>query len=557
MKSGRIIIPKRKTTAPPITRVHKLFRLRTIVNDIPSHVPEREAGATSKDIGQILVDRKLSKTSILETTDKLKRARDHANNASFLGLLIPIPHDHEFLYKRSIFGELLSKYRFDDECPKDLHESAVFTDRIMRLKLTNPYDSRHTYSKFHCRPFLNILTILKYRGNLHIDQAHYVLSLTGDVSSEKELLKKTLDDLSEYAAYDDESIARFEKEFRMTSMKTKNEVRRSTKPLLDWVQQLDLIGTQENDWYFIKEKGLVVQKLYSSLFPIWFDKLGFDPAFATSLLLIYMYSYIKKLRISYAKLPSEAREILESLNDRFKLWDQTFWKLKQPIDFDLSYDVPWDLRDSVLAHVKKLNMIKIDPSELSLWPITRTEEQLSATGTERIQGELSKALGISIPRRECFQTDLEWQICLKLRLLQLPASPYQGEFEGETDLPMATDNPDIVVRNNVKCLVECKSASEWGKVIILSKKIGGELHMYQSYVEEINANSAVFVCEGAKFDEKRFIPSFVKEGNKLNKVVLLTWTFLDRAQKDQENLRKLYSTIENPESVTPQQRILA
>lgn len=550
-------MPKRKTTAPPITRVHKLFRLRTVVNDIPRYIPKGEAGVASRDIGQILVDRKLSKISILETTDKLKRARDHAHNASFLGFLTPIRHNHEFLYKASIFGELLAEYSFQDECPKDLHESAVFTDRIMRLKLTNPCDSRHTYSKFHCRPFLNILTVLKYRSSLHINQAHYVLSLTGDLGSDQRLMKTALDKLSGYAAYDDDSIARFEEDFKMTSPKTRKEVRRSTKPLLDWAQQLDLIGTQEDDWYFIKEKGLVVQKFYSSLFPIWFDQLGFDAAFAASLLLIYMQSYLNKSRINHEKLPQEAKETLETLSHQFGLWDQTFRKLEQPIDFDLNYDVPSDLRETVLGHIRRLNIARIDPKEISLWPITHTEGQLSTTGAERAHGELSKALGIEIPRREWFQTDFEWQTCIKLRLLQLQAAPYQGEFEGETDLPMATDNPDIVVRNSIRCLVECKSASEWGKVIILSKKIGGELHMYQSYVEEINGNSALFVCEADRFDEKRFLPSFVKEGNKLSKVVLLTWSFLDKAQKDQEALRTLRSIMEDPRSATPQQRILS
>ncbi len=550
-------IPKRKTTAPPITRVHKLFRLRTVVNDLKNYVSAGAVGVTSKNIGQILVDRKLSKISILETADKLKRARDHANNASVLGLLVPIPHGREFVYTRSVFGELLSKYRFEDECPKDLHESAIFTDRIMRLKLTNPYDSRHTYSKFHCRPFLNILTLLKYRGSLHIDQLHYVLSLTEDLGSNKDLTKKVLNQFSKYFAYDDDSIARFDRNFKITTPRVRQEVRRSTKPLLDWAQQLDLIGVQDGDWYFIKEKGLVVQKFYSSLFPVWFDKLGFDPAFAASLLLVYMYAFVNGLRINRGKLPQESRKTLEAMNSQFELWDQSFRKLKQPIDFDLNYDVSWDLRESVLGHIQKLNMMKINANELSLWPIRQIENQLLTTGAERMQGELSKALGISVPRRECFQTDLEWQTCIKLRLLQLPAAPYQGEFEGETDLPMATDNPDIVVKNRVKCLVECKSTGEWGKVIVLSKRIGGELYMYQSYAEEINANSALFVCEGEKFDERKFMPSFIREGDKLNKVVLLSWSFLDRAQKDERILKKLYSTLENPETATPQQRVLA
>jgi hypothetical protein len=92
--------------------------LRTVVNEIPNYSPKGK-GVRSKDIGQILVDKKLSKTSILETTDKLKRARDHANNASFLGLLVPSPTlRREFIYRPAFFGMLLSKYKFEDECPQ-------------------------------------------------------------------------------------------------------------------------------------------------------------------------------------------------------------------------------------------------------------------------------------------------------------------------------------------------------------------------------------------------------------------------------------------------------
>jgi hypothetical protein len=535
--------------------VHKLFRLRTVVNEIPKYISKKKAGATSKEIGQILVDRKLSKTSILETTDKLKRARDHANNASLLGLLTPIPHNHEFVYKRSLFGELLSQYRFEDECPKNLHESAIFTDRIMRLKLTNPYDSRGTYSKFHCRPFLNILTLLKHR-NLHITQVHHLLSLTRDISSDKELMKKTITTFSGYSTYDEDAIAHFLKDFRMTSKQVQREVGRSTKPLLDWAGQLDLLGVQEGNWYFIKERGLTVQKFYSSLFPIWFDGLGFDPAFASSLLLVYMFAYIKDSGIKPEKLPEKANKIIKSLNEHLGLWDLSLKRLKQPIDFDLNYDVPVEWRNSVLGYMRKLNVPAVSVNEVSLWPISQIEDGLSKTKAERMQGELGKALGISIPRRECFQTDLEWQTCIKLRLLQIPASPYQGEFEGETDLPMATDNPDIVIKNSIKSLVECKSANEWGKVIILNKRIGGELYMYQSYAEEINADSAIFVCDSEKFDAKKFLPSFVKLGNKLNRIVLVTWSFLDKTQKDPKLLDALLSVMKTPESVLPERRIL-
>jgi hypothetical protein len=530
--------------------------LRTIVNEIPKYITKKAIGATSKDIGQILVDRKLSKTSILETGDKLKRARDHANNASFLGLLVPIRQDHEFAYRKSVFGEMLSKYTFQDECPKDLHESAIFTDRMMRLKLTNAYDSRNTYSKFHSRPFLNILTILKHQ-RLHISQVHYLLSITKDISSNSELMKNIVKTFSKYPMYEDDAIADFLKDFKITSEHKMREIGRSTKPLLDWAQQVGLLGLQEDKWCFITEKGLEVQKFYSSLKPIWFDEMGFDPTFPSSLLLVYMCAYIQNREIDPQKLSVEASENLNEMNSKFDLWNQSLRKLRQPIDFDLNYDIPFEWRESVLGHISKLKLGAVDANEISLWTIAQIEQRLSTTGIEKTQGELSKALGISIPRRECFQTDLEWDTCIKLRLFQLPATPYQGEFEGETDLPMATSNPDVVVRNSLKVLVECKSANEWGKVVVLDKRVGGELHMYQDYAEEINANSSVFVCDVDRFDENRFIPNFEKIGDKLDRIVLVIWSFLDKIQRDQTLLKRFIRVIGKPRAHSPKQRILA
>jgi len=224
------------------------------VNDSSQYISKEKAGVTSEEIGHILVNRKLSKTSILETSDKLRRARDHASDASFLGLLIPTRQDHGFIYQRSVFGALLSEYKFEDECPKDLHESAIFTDRIMRAKLTNPYDSRHTYLKFHCRPFLNVLTILKHQ-KLHLSQIHWLLSVTEDIGSNLRLMKKILKFFSRYPSYEEHIIARFMKDVKITTRQEKDEMRRSTKPLLDWAQQADLLGVQEDDWGFIREKG--------------------------------------------------------------------------------------------------------------------------------------------------------------------------------------------------------------------------------------------------------------------------------------------------------------
>lgn len=332
-------------------------------------------------------------------------------------------------------------------------------------------------------------------------------------------------------------------------------------PLLDWAQQVGILRIDRNNWCLITEKGTIVQEFYSSLFPVWYDQLGFDPAYPSSLLLIYNYAFLHGLRINPVKLPIKARKALKDLSSKFGLWNQSLTRLRQPLDFDLNYDVPQEWRESVFSHCenirKSIKKRKVDINELSLWSILQIENKLETTGTERYQKELSRAIGYSIPRRECFQTYLEWMTYIRLRIFELPANPYQGEFEGETNLPMATDNPDVVIKNAIRSLVECKSESEWGKIIKLNKRVGGEIQMYQSYAEDVNANSALFVCEAEGFDKDKFMRSFVSMGRKLDKIVMLTWNFLDRAQKDQKLKKRFISAIENPESIDPKKRILA
>ena len=549
---------KRTTVAPAITRVHKLFRIRTIVNDSSNYIEAGREGVDTHQIGRILVDRKLSKASILESGNKLKRARDHALNASQLGFFVPIAQDHQYFYARSPIADLIEDYGFDEECPSDLHESAVFVDRMMKLKLTNAYDSRHTYSKFHTRPFLSLLTVLKHQ-KLHLSQIHYLLSLTDDLASNPALTRRLLDTLGKYPSYDDKSVPRFIREVRLGGKRTLKEMSRSTKPLLDWAQQGGLLALGKDGWCMITENGTEVQKYYAKYLPFWYDWLPFNPALPAALIVAYNHGFANNLRVSKKKLDSDARDALESLQEEFGLWDSSFSRMKAPIDFDLNYDVPYEQRASVAACLDRiatnLGWEPVDVNGLSKHTISEIERVLSGTPSERRQTELNKALGIELPRRECFQTDLEWQVCIRLRVLKFPAGPYQGEFEGETDLPMAADNPDVVIRNSIRTLVECKSRNEWGDVVKYDKRVGGELHMYQDYAEEVNANSAVFVCDVDGFHKDAFVNTFVKQGAKLSKICLVCWSYLDRIQNDRNLLERFSATVTRPDDYGPAARI--
>lgn len=552
-------MPRRTTKAPPLTRVHKLFRLRTVLNDASRYDPSNKIGVTTEQIGKILVDRKLSKKTIIESPNKLKRARDHALNCSILGLSIPIPHGNSFRYTKSPVANLLSKYSFENECPYDLHESAIFVDRMMKLKLTNAYDSRKTYSKFHTRPFLSLLTILKH-GPLHLSQVHYLLSIHNDLNIHPKLTTNLLETFSKYRPYDEDKIECFIKDFKLSDKRTQKEIGRSTKPLLDWAQQGNLLTADKAGWCLITENGKATQEFYSKYFPVWYDQLGLNAPLQSALLLLYQYGYQNNLRVNRRKLPKEYREALDELISKYKIWNKSITKLEQPIDFSLDYDVPYKQRKEVeeyaLRIVSEIQFPKVDLYSISLQSIYQLENILEQTPTELKWVQLNKALGIKIPRRECFQTDLEWEVCIRLQVFQLPALPYQGEFEGETDLPMATDNPDIVIKNAIKCLVECKSSKEWGEVVKLSKRIGGELLMYQTYAEDIGANSALFVCSVKDFHQKDFIQSFSKRGSKLNKIVLVNWAFLEEARQDRRLLTHFINIITDPQSVKPSEKIL-
>jgi len=550
---------RRKTVAPPITRVHKLFRIRTIVNESSKYVKPGEQGVKTEQIGRILVDRKLSKTGILESQNKLKRARDHALNASILGFFVPVPQDHQFAYVKSPVASLLDQYSFDQPCPNDLHESAIFVDRMMRLKLTNAYDSRHTYSRFHTRPFLSVLTALAPQ-RLHIAQIHYLLGQTKDLASNEELTRKLLDTFAKYPSYDEKSVPRFIRDFKLGDKLTVKEMRRSTKPLLDWMQQGGLLTLDKDNMLSITENGSQVKDYYSKYFPIWYDSLPFDASLSAAVLSLYTYGIIRNLRVERKKLEPNVRETLEVLQSNFKVWDSSFSRLRSPIDFDLNYDVPFELRPEVTSHlnnlVRSLQWKDVDVNAFSTFTISEIERILTGTSSERDYIKLKEGLGIDIPRRKCFQTDFEWEVYIGLRVLQFPANPYQGEFEGETDLPMATDNPDIVLRNSIRVLVECKSRNEWGNIVKYDRRVGGELLMYQTYAEEVDANSALFICDVDGFDQDSFVKSFLKQSDRLSKICLVCWSHLNRVQKEKALWENFKNAIEKPEDLEPVERVL-
>jgi len=370
-----------------------------------------------------------------------------------------------------------------------------------------------------------------------------------------------LTNLSKYPSIDEEAIERFSREHGLTNQLVRREIGRSTKPLIQWCQQSGILTIDEDGWCRITEHGVIAHKLYSGYTPIWYDRLGFNGPTQSALLLLYSYADTINKKIDRSKLEADAKEAVDDLQKHYDIWDSGFRKLKRRIDFDFYYDVPVKLRQEVKQRVKSMsNDVGIPPPNLdalSVMSVDMLESELRLTSHEKTHIQLGEALGITIPRRECFQTDFEWQTCIRLRVLQYPAYPYQGEFEGSTDLPMASDNPDIILRNNIRTLVECKTRSEWGDVVRYDKRVGGELLMYQQYAEDVKANSALFICDVEGFDEERFARPFANVGKRLWKIVVATWKSLDLIQKEKSRQDSFAKIIEKPGDVEPSMRVLS
>lgn len=551
----------RTTIAPPITRVHKLFRLRTVVND-----STKTKIVTTEEVGKILVNRELSKASILDSPDKLKRARDHALNLTYLGLFIPHRYDHGFRYAVSPAGHLLEGYGFHDDFPRGLEESAVFIDRMLRMKLTNAYDSRTTYRRFRTRPFLSLLTVLKMQA-LHIDQVHYLLGVKEDLATDKRDTEELHSLFSRYTSNED--IVRFDKKFRLNGKLTRAEIGRTSKPLLDWCYQAGIAEMDNEFWCRIKENGVIAVNFYSRLAPVWWGDLGFDGQLQAALLLFYMALGSEGKRAERKWFEKGSFEALQALQEKLGVFDSSYSRLVKRLDFDFYYDVPVELRKGVRELVIGLSRnlgfdeaeVKQRLRQLSISTILELTEEIKRSSKSEIEfASLSKAFGMDyVPRRESFQTPFEWQVCVRLLQLGLPAHPYQGELEGVCDLPMASDNPDIYLRNGMKSLVECKSVDEWGDkggLLKLNKRVQGEMQDYQTYVEEVNANAAVFVTDCKGYYEDEFMRPFTKIFPKYTKVILVFWSFLDAARKDAPSRGKLFKAVREPHPSSAQEHVL-
>jgi len=549
--------------APPITRIHRLFRIRVIVRKA------NELGSIKdEEVGRVLVEAKLSKESTIRSPDKLRRARDHLYNATILGLLIPNRRNKEFVYQPSPYGRLLSRYSLIDEFPKDTYEASLFIERLMRLKLTNAYDWRGTYKRMRVRPLYVILKLLS-RQPLHIAQIHFSLALMrkGTIRENEKNFNQVIQNLhTEFIKSDKSNIKEFLEEFELDSKEIKADINRSTRPLIDWMRQCNLIFMDSNrEWCYLSEYGQRALEIFENYVPIWYIDLPYDSRYCAAFILL---SNLVKAglvkRVNY-------REIFKAYESELQNFSEILNLLKSSpgvkFDFDFFYDIPVKCRSEVLRILMdmlnltmpglfSLNKLKQLLIELAHRNIDEISYSLQQTGYDQETQNLSRVLGITVPRKEWFQTTFEWAVCLQLRLLKLPAYPYNGEYEDIVKLPIARDNPDIVLRDKILSLVECKSKEEWGVKLKLTKRVEGEFYAYQKYGKLLNADSVLFVCEAKEIDKEKFLEPFQRIGRDLSKILITSSNYIISCIHDEERRRKLIECIKDPESQRVEDKVL-
>jgi len=537
------------TIAPPLTRVHKLFRHRAIINDLPS------TSFDSEIISKILVKRKLSHISIITNQDHMRRGRDHLRDLISLGLVSTVATKNRNKYIKNPISNNLKKYRFKDSFPYDIYETAFFSNQLGRMTLTNPNYQRDTYDDYRCRHILNLLYLLSIRP-LNMPQIQYARSMKVDLL----LYPKKFDYLnklfSKYPKEDKRSVTDFVSSYFKTQ-KQKSEIDRSSVPIIDWLLQAGLVHKDSDNWIHISEKGDCCLDVHKQLTPIWFNDLDFPGNMTAGLLVAYNIAYVQGKIIDPSILKSQYKTPLHNLKD-VGLLTKNLKQLRYNISFDLFMAIPPKLRFEVKCIANSILIEnKIEPDFQA--PLNHTINTLlikyKQTKEEKNFSDFEGALGLILPRSESFQTEHEWKSCVQCLELELKARPYNGEFEGISDLRIATDNPDFILENGFTTLVECKSIKEWSEILKLDKRVKGEFNAYQEYVEDVGANSALFICEANKLDKKRYLDKFI-EKTTLDRIVIVNNNHLLNKKHNKRFINDLKRKLKNPLQYTMDEKIL-
>jgi hypothetical protein len=562
--------------APPITRVHNLFRLRTVLNAV-TKLHENGKIVTDDEIATLLAKKRLSKYKPKKLKDRIgRRARDHLKTLIRIGLAWRVKKGRRFDYRPTPVGEqLYHRYEFMDECPKDPFEEAIFTDRLMRTKLVNPYETK--FLDYRTRPCLTVLFSLK-QASLHLYHLGLIL---GEKEAEPHLNPQLVyERIKEFLTFglNERGVEKLVAEYRINEQKRKS-IRRDTKPILDWCRQLNLID-EKGDWYTLTNRGEIVLSKYKERYPLWYNDLGDIPNVKSALL--SFYQFLKSKGLSHTALPKKKiqvgffkgridvilREIEENIG--VVLFNKDYTKLVREVDFSLWYDVPPEVHKEIFSFIQKKLAVNIDAliQEVELKPVKELEKVFKRGDMEFKQAQakyMAKTIETTLPTEimptpgifSSCKSPFEKESLVLLRFLNLKTQKYHGVFMDYVSKSLtkyAENNPDHLITNGFHSLVECKSTGEWGKVLRITKGKLNEMLGYQKYAEEVNASSAIFVYEGEIDNISR--DDFSRILIDLDKIVIISRKFLSKSLGKPDKMKLLKDLIIKPESFRPSARIL-
>lgn len=576
----------------PITRVHNLFRIRTIVNAVTSF-NKRNIYPGDDEIAMVLAEKGLSKLRREKIKDRImRRARDHLMTAAYMGLLSR--KGRPFNYWSTTAGKMLRIYE-DKECPSDAKEEAIFIDKIMRLKLTNVYDlqQRKQYKELRSRPCLYILHALAKRKWLH---EHQIALINGarkcDPLFADRQAKRILKEIKRYAKVDKKLLSKFYKDYSISSKEMKN-MTRNIRPLLDWCESLGLVATKElsrvrGKWYCITERGLHILSAYSKKIPIWYCDLGKNAPAKAALILFYKFLKLRNLtagpkllgfRLQTGLTEIYVRDLIHELEEiKHIKFTEDYSSLDCDVDFTFEYDIPPEAASIVkymliqLGRVYKEKISEIletvelyEIDELRFF-LEKQHENIRKIETEsfvsrtKVTGPILSKVSSAIPTLGIlsqYKSNFEKEVALLLRILDFNANKYQGQMADRCSKKHAVrffeNNPDILVTNGIEVLVECKSIGEW-KPPLSDKSVINEIVAYERLFPEVNPNSILVVYEGS-LDTKSlgFISSILEDAKH---VVFATKNYLINSLHKRALKNKLIKILKNPQKYSSNSRIL-
>lgn len=578
----------------PITRVHNIFRIRTIVNAVTDFNLKKEFPGDD-EVAVVLAKRGLSKFRREKIKDRImRRARDHLLTASYMGLLNR--SGRPFGYWSTTAGQQLKVYGLDEECPKDVKEEAVFIDKIMRLKLTNVFDlqQRKQYITFRSRPVLYVLLILQTEKWLH---EHQIAVATGTERCDPLLANsethEILGEVCKYAGLNKKMLLNFYKDYDVGRELMRN-MTRNIRPLLDWCEALGLVESRElagvsGRWYNLTERGLQVFSVYKEKIPIWYIDLGDGAPVKSALILFYRFLKERNL-IAGGKLINRSlqagltevkvKDVIKQLEEEQGLkFSEDYSTMESEVDFTLEYDVPPKDANMVKSLVKeigqtyKLNLkdilaaIELDDMDelrfslqLQHEDIRKKETETFASRTATVSKPLLSKVSSVIPSMGVlsqYKSDFEKEVALFLRILDLKANKYQGQLADRCTktyiIRFFENNPDILITNGIECLVECKSIGEW-KAPLSHKGVPKEIMTYQQLIVEVNPSSVLIAYEGT-LDAKSIgvINSILDDAPD---VIFVTKNYLINCIHRPALKEKLIRTIKAPKKFKTSSRIL-